>query len=84
MVKVVKEIVYLHLWLFIQNKKRNEIRGNVAEINDGDNKSEISELLLYLVGAHLNRMACAKGARPTPILGLYMKDLKVCVNNQIF
>ena len=46
-----------------------------------DNENYIGQLLLYLVGAHLQRFKILKnGGKALPILGLYMKGLSVCIS----
>ena len=43
-----------------------------------DTESEIGQLMLYLIAAHFRRFSVIKrGDIPTPILGIYMKDMKV-------
>ena len=47
---------------------------------ESDTSSEIGQLLLYLVASHLKKFTITRQEAPLPILGLYMKDMKVIVN----
>lgn len=66
--------VVFTLMRFVQNKKKKECvwRGSEKDTEDG-----LGQLMLYLTTAHFSTMSKTK-TKPSPILGVYMKDLKVC------
>lgn len=66
---------------YIQNKKKKkqQLTWRRKEV-DTDTESEIGQLMLYLVAAHFKRFSVKRHDPPVPILGLYMKDMKVGVN----
>ena len=72
--------IYKVMCAFIlQNKlKREEWRPPTTPKKD----SQIGQLLLHLLGAHLKRIqvmkAAGKTTTTTPILGLYMENTQVC------
>ena len=72
----------IKLMRYVQNKKKKKrvwsrgVADSGAESQSGDGDG-LGQLMLYLTAAHFTTLARSK-TKPSPILGLYMKDLKVC------
>ena len=69
----------MYAFLCVQNKKKRKLTWREAKDSvPADTSSEIGQLMLYLVAAHFKRFSVSKKHNiPTPVLGLYMKDMKV-------
>ena len=69
---------HVSLLFIIQNKKRKLSWREAADSEVNNTSSEIGQLMWYLVAAHFKRFSISRIV-PAPVLGLYIKDMKVSV-----
>ena len=65
---------------FQQHKKRESSWRETDRKGEKKGASKVGQLLMYLLGGHLHRLRAIRHTpkiRPTPVLGLYLEDMKV-------